>query len=229
VLASRIGAVLLIATLATAAVMLTLARQADYRATATATAVERGALRPRITPLYLRRRLAEGRAELATRVERAGIDPALLQSVRIRPASRPARAVSISVAAATPERARRLLRMVVLQIDAVSAAELERLARRRLRVAAAALAAPGLDPVEEQALALEARGLRRYLIRARSRFGVLSRRVERPERWADRFARSLPGAFPARPSPIWAGLVGGLAGTALAAAAGLLRRRRRIA
>lgn len=40
-----------------------------------------------------------------------------------------------------------------------------------------------------------------------------------PERWADRLADSLPGDFPGRPSPVWAGVAGLLVAAALWVAA----------
>jgi len=224
---SRILAALLILAVATTAVASTLARQPDYRAGVAVVAVERGPLRPSIGPGYLRARLAAGRAELATRLERAGIDPALLGSVQIARLAKPRGAVSISTAAATPARAKELLRLTVLQIDARSARELERVARRRLRVSEATLAAAPAGSPEQTASARRVRGLRRYLAQPRSRFGALAVRVQRPERWADRVARSAPGSFPARPSPVWAGLAGALVGAALATAIALLSRRRR--
>jgi hypothetical protein len=223
---SRILAALLVLAVAGTAVAFTLARQPDYRATIAVVAVERGPLRPAIGPDYLRGRLAAGRAELETRLERGGIDPRLLDGVAIERAPRPRGAVAISVAAATPARARQLLRLVLLQIDARSGRELGRLARRRLRTADAAVAATLAGTPERLAAERRARGLRRYLAQPRSRFGALAVRVERPERWADRLARAAPGPFPARPAPIWAAVAGGLVGGGLAAAVALLRRRR---
>ena len=67
---------------AAAAVAFALARQPEYRATAVAVAVERETLRPSIDPAYMRARLAAGRAELAVRLERDGIDPAVAQRLR---------------------------------------------------------------------------------------------------------------------------------------------------
>jgi hypothetical protein len=208
-------------------VAFTLARQPDYRASVTVVAVERGPLRPSIDPAYVRDRLAAGSAELSTRLERSGIDPGLLRGVAVDPAHRPAGAVAISAAASTPARATELLELVLLQADALSAAELEREARRRLRATERELAAAPPGSAERGALVRERAQLRRYLGEPRGRFGALAITVERPERWADRLTRDLPGAFPARPSPIWAGLAGALVGAALAAAAGLLRPRGR--
>jgi len=222
---SRIAAALLVLAVGAVAVAFTLSRQAEYRASVSVVAVERGVLRPAVGPAYLRDRLAAGGAELATRLERDGIDPGLLGGVRIAPVERPAGAIAISVVAATPARARELLRLVVLQIDALSAAELERLARRRLRAVDVELATTAAAPPGRLALRREARGLRRYLEQPRSRFGALQVTVERPRRWADRVARSLPGAFPARPSPVWAAIAGALVGAALALGGALLRRR----
>ena len=223
---SRALAALLVLAVAGTAVAFTLARQPDYRASVDVVAVDRGPLRPSIGPRYLRGRLATGRAELATRLERSGIDPRLLDGVRIgSPGTGVRGAMSISVSAATPARARELLRLVVLQVDALSARELERVARRRLRPTKKVLATVDAGAPRRAAAQRLIRGLRRYLEQPRSRFGALTTHVERPAGWADRLASSAPGAFPARPSPIWAGLAGALAGAALAAALALLRRR----
>lgn len=224
---SRVLAALLVLAVAGAAVAFTLARQPEYRAGVGVVAVERGPLRPAIGPDYLRERLAAGRAELETRLERGGIDPRLLDGVSIERAPRPRGAVALSAVAATPARARELLQLVLLQVDARSARELARQARRRLRSAEATVAATATGTPERLAAERRVRGLRRYLAQPRSRFGALTTiRVERPERWADRLARAAPGAFPARPSPVWAGIAGGLVGAALAAAIALLSRRR---
>jgi hypothetical protein len=220
-------AVLLVLVAAAVPVAFTLARQPDYRASVSVVAVERGPLRPSIDPAYVRDRLAAGSAELATRLERSGIDPGLLRGVAIEPDRRPAGAVAISAAASTPARATQLLELVLLQVDALSAAELERVARRRLRTTELELAAALPGSAERAALVRRRGQLRRYLDEPRARFGALEMTVERPGRWADRLARDLPGAFPARPSPIWAGVAGALVGAALAAAAGLFRRRGR--
>lgn len=211
---------------AAAATGFALARQPDYRAAVDVVAVERETLRPSIDPAYLRGRFAAGRAELATRLERSGVDPALLRGVRIRRTATPPGAVSISSAAATPARAEMLTRLVVLQIDALSAVELGRVARRRLRAGEARLASPSLAAGERQRLQRRLSGLRRYLEQPRARFGALAGSVERPRRWADRLAQAAPGALPARPSPIWAGLMAALVGAAIVGTAGLLRRRR---
>ncbi len=224
---SRVLAALLALAVAGVAVAFTLARQPDYRAVVSVVAVERGPLRPSVGPDYLRERLAAGRAELETRLERGGLDPRLLGGVSIERAPRPRGAVAIAAVAATPARARELLHLVLLQIDARSASELARHARRRLRAAEAAAAATAAGTPERAVADRRVRGLRSYLAEPRSRFGALTAiRVERPERWADRVARAAPGEFPARPSPVWAGIAGGLVGAGLAAAAGLLRRRR---
>ncbi len=225
----RAFATLFVLVVAAAAVAFTLARQPDYRAAVTVVAVERGPLRPSIGPAYVRDRFAAGSAELSTRLERSGIDPGLLGGVAIEPAARPAGAVKISAAAATPARATDLLELVLRQADALSAVELERVARRRLRAAKLGLATAPSGSVDRGVLLRDIRQLRRYLDEPRGRFGALAIAVERPERWADRVARDMPGAFPARPSPVWAALAGALVGVALAAAAGLLGRRRRTA
>ena len=223
---SRILAALLALAVAATAVAFTLARQPEYRADVRVVAVERGALRAPIGPRYLREHLAAGRAELEVRLERGGVDARLLEGVRIERRPRPRGAVAISVAAATPARARRLLRQVVLQIDALSTRELTRLARRRLRAAEAQSAALLVGTPEQAAAQGRVRALRRYLERPRSRFGALAVRLQRPEGWADRLARAAPGPFPARPSPVWAGLAGAFVGASFAAAIALLRRRR---
>ncbi len=222
---SRILAALVVVAVAAAAVAFTLARQPTYRASVRVVAVPRETLRPRIDPAYLRARLAAGRDELAIRLERTGVDAALLDGVRIVPGTEPG-AVRVSAAAATPARAVALLRRVVLQIDALSLQELTATARRRLRRVRGAVAAALPDSLEQAALRERARGIERYLDQPRSRFGATTPRVERPQRWADRVAKALPGDFPARPAPLWAGLVGAIVGAALAAAPALARRGR---
>jgi hypothetical protein len=46
-----------------------------------------------------------------------------------------------------------------------------------------------------------------------------------PDRWADRAAAALPGELPGRPSPVWAGLAGGLVAGVAWGVAALTRRR----
>lgn len=183
------------------------ARQASYRATALAAPAKRGVLTPTLSASYLRSQLRRGEDELLMRVERDGLRRQLLAGVAVLPAAG-GRLVELSAVAGTPARAERLLDLVARQLDAMSAAELARGARRTLRRTNARLTADAPETEERDRLLALRAGLRRYLRRPRARFGLGSMRVEQPTRTVDRIVESLPGAFPQRPSPLWAAAAG---------------------
>jgi hypothetical protein len=222
--ADRRLVIVLAVVLAATGATFSLARQSSYRATVKLTPATRGVLKPSIRPAYLRGLLRDGGAELRVRLERSGVEPSLVDSVRIRgSAFRPV--VRVSAAAGTPDRARELVTKVVRQLDGLSAVELAGAARAALVSTRARLADPLLAADERAELTARDRSIRHFLRAPRGRFGASQPVAQRPARWADRVVAALPGRFPQRPHPLSAAAVGLLAGGLIAAIAALARRR----
>jgi hypothetical protein len=114
----------------------------------------------------------------------------------------------LTVAAADPAKAQRFVNALSLQVAGATQRQLGRLADQdatKLR-----------DRLRTRLAASERRRLRRALRRL-NRFGPFppgrvlpGRPAARPpmDHWADRLVAELPGTFPGRPNPAWAGLAG---------------------
>jgi hypothetical protein len=133
--------------------------------------------------------------------------------------------VVMSLEAPSAARAELILNALSRQIARAARREGVEEATALARVAERRLARSGLSPAERAGLRRRARELRELAAAAPARVvpGPPAASPE-PERRADRVAGAFPGELPGRPSPVWAGLAGGLVTAALLGIAALVRR-----
>jgi hypothetical protein len=201
-LAWAVAALLLFA----AALVFDLGRASGFSASTTIYPRAVGPYPAELDPAYFRRTLGNSDLQRYMHIT-AGARSWEYLDARFTP--RPPFAVLVTVRAATPARARAFSQALARQIVQVSERQIASQAALDARQLRAELAGPGLRP--------RARRARRRRLAAvlRVRAAPYERFVEgrppplpRPTRWADRLADALPGDFPPRPSPLWAGLAG---------------------
>jgi hypothetical protein len=121
----------------------------------------------------------------------------------------PPGAVTLTVHAETPARARAFVHALALQIAAVSRDQVASQAEVDAKKLRARLAALSLASAERRDASLRLAAVLRVRAAPYERVLVAGPPpLRRPLRRADKLVDALPGAFPPRPSPHWAGLAG---------------------
>jgi hypothetical protein len=184
------------------------ARAASFSASVDLFPTRVGAYPLEVDPAYWRR-LGRERDLWLEMYRNTGARPAEYRDAALRALDRPPR-VRLTVEAPSPARAQELVNALGPQLVGASARTLAVRIDRDIEATRAAL---------PEARGAEARALQRRLRRlrgldARTPFppprAVMGQPAARPpiRGWADRVADAMPGTFPSRPSPVWAGLAG---------------------
>lgn len=138
----------------------------------------------------------------------------------------PRGSVVMSLGASSAAHAERILNALSRQIVRASEREVVEEATALARADERRLARGGMAPAERVGLRRRVRELRQLAAAPPARV-VPGRPAAAPEpdRWADRVADAFPGELPGRPSPVWAGVAGGLVAAVLWGIVALVLRR----
>jgi hypothetical protein len=118
--------------------------------------------------------------------------------------------VLVTVRAGTPARARAFADALAHQIAEVTARELASEAGMEAKMIRVRLAAPGLGRAKRRSLGRRLGAVQGVLAAPAERVAESNAPTPQPPLThpVDKFVNALPGSFPPRPSPLWAGLAG---------------------